>query len=143
MSKPSLQEVKCPKTHRLTPQPTVLTTAKYGALTVTRKSSHVHTCSHTHMSTHSVSWTLAHSHTLRRPRLSSHHLGQVFNYTTPTPVINPPTPFQGRCLDPLPKGWCQGRGAKMSTSGREDLGTRVTQCGCLVSRSRRVKKRMG
>lgn len=142
MSKPSLQEVKCPKTHRLTVQPTVLTTAKYGTLTVTHRSSHVHTCSHTHVHTLNLMdiCTLTHSEGQGSPPII---LVKGFNYTIPTPVINLPTPFRGRCLDPLPKGWRQGRGVKMSTSGREDLGTRVSQCGCLVSRSGRVKKRMG
>lgn len=99
--------------------------------------------SHTHTHIHILSRTLAHSRALRGQDSPLIILVKGFNYTAPTPVINPSPLFLGRCLNPLPKGGCQGRKTEMSTSGREDPGTRVAQCGYWVRRSRGSRRGWG
>ena len=137
MSKQSLQEVKCPKTHRLTPQVTFPTSAKYDTLTVTCKSSLVHACFHTHTYIHILSRTLAHSHALRGQDSPPIILVKGFNYTAPTPVINPSPLFLGRHLNPLPKGGRQGRKVHIWQGGPRNQSSPVWLLGEKVQGSRR------
>lgn len=102
--------------------------------THTNTSTHTHTCTHSH--------GCLHTHTLSEDRDSPPTIMvKGFNYTTPTPVINPP-PSRGGVWTRFPRVGAKARRLR-SPSGREDLGTRVAQCSCWASRSRGFQERMG
>lgn len=101
---------------------------------------------HAHMPTCTLAHAYSHGH-LHAHRLSEHQdapiiLVKGFNYATPTPVINPP-PSPEEVSGPASQGRRQGREAKMSTSGREDVGTGAAQHGFWANRSRRIKENQG
>lgn len=104
------------------------------ALTHTHQ--HVHTHSHVHSHGH------LHTHTLSEDRDSPPTIMvKGFNYTTPTPVINPP-PSRGGVWTRFPRVGAKAKRLR-SPSGRENPGTRVAQCSCWASRSRGFQERMG
>lgn len=156
MSRRSLREGTRPKTRGLTPQPlprghthTHTHTSSYTHIGLHARShtyshtpahmhihSHVRRHAHTHPTCpHALPHTNTHAHGhLHAHTLSEHQdspiiLVKGFNYATPTPVISPP-PSPGEVSGPASQGQApRPREAKMSTAGREDVGTGAAQLG--------------
>ena len=103
--------MKCPKTHRLTPQPKSSPTAKCDTLSHTQILSgpHILTPPHVHILTLMDSCTLTYSEDQDSPAII---LVKGFNYPTPAPVINPPPTSRGDVWTRFPRAGAKAERAR-------------------------------